>query len=74
VEPAEVIETLFGPGMGQELFRQRVALFETVRRWYGAHDFVGNANVSRLLLGRAPNSFRTFVQREFEALTAPTLS
>jgi len=63
VSPAQVIESVFGSS-DPALFRQRVELFEVVAGWYNDHDFVGNANVAQMLLGRSPNDLRSFLQRE----------
>ena len=37
---------------------------------YSAHDFVGNANVLRWLLGREPRSYEAFVQEQHSAFVA----
>ena len=37
---------------------------------YSSHDFIGNPNVLRWLLGREPTSFEQFVQQEFDGLRA----
>ena len=36
-----------------------------VHAWYENHDFIGNANVLRMLLGREPTSFVQFIRRHF---------
>jgi uncharacterized protein YbjT (DUF2867 family) len=43
-----------------------------ISRRYSSHDFIGNPNVLRWLLGREPTTFEQFVQREFNAAQSPT--
>lgn len=42
-----------------------MATLRAVHDWYESHDFVGNGNVLRMLLGREPTSFLRFVRRHF---------
>jgi len=46
--------------------RHQMATFKVVNEWYDRHDFVGNANVLRMLLGRDPTSFVAFVRKRFD--------
>lgn len=38
--------------------------------WYGTHDFIGNSNVLRMLLGREPTTFARFCERHFDLVVA----
>ena len=46
--------------------RHQVTTLKTVNAWYNRFDFVGNANVLRMLLGREPTSYLEFVRRVLE--------
>jgi uncharacterized protein YbjT (DUF2867 family) len=65
VSPARVIASVFGEDHDRERFERRVRLFEVVARWYSEHDFVGNSRVATMLLGRKPNSYETFLVRDY---------
>jgi uncharacterized protein YbjT (DUF2867 family) len=39
-----------------------------ISKRYSSHDFIGNPNVLRWLLGREPTTFEQFVQRTFDAI------
>jgi len=41
-----------------------------ISKRYSSHDFIGNPNVLKWLLGREPTTFDHFVQREFDAFKA----
>jgi nucleoside-diphosphate-sugar epimerase len=45
--------------------RHQMDTLRAVHGWYEAHDFVGNGNVLRMLLGREPTSFVDFVRKHF---------
>ena len=45
--------------------RHQMETLKAVHNWYDHHDFIGNANVLRMLLGREPTSFTQFVRRHF---------
>ena len=45
--------------------RHQMATLRAVHDWYEHHDFIGNGNVLRMLLGREPTSFVAFVRRHF---------
>lgn len=49
--------------------RYLAEVLPSIYRWYGSHDFLGNGNILRLLLGREPTSFADFCARHFS--TAP---
>lgn len=38
---------------------------KVVHNWYDNHDFIGNGNVLRMLLGRTPTTFVEFVRKHF---------
>jgi len=40
-------------------------MMKAISEHYSTHDFVGNPNVLRWLLGRRPNTFEQFVRREY---------
>jgi uncharacterized protein YbjT (DUF2867 family) len=48
----------------------QLRVFQALRRWYSAHDFVGNPNVLTMLLGRKPTTLEDFIRREY-ARTKP---
>lgn len=41
-------------------------VMKAISKHYSTHDFVGNPNVLRWLLGRAPNTVEQFVRREYQ--------
>ncbi len=49
-------------------FPYQTRVLRAIGQRYSSHDFVGNPNVLRWLLGREPTTFEQFVQREFDAL------
>jgi uncharacterized protein YbjT (DUF2867 family) len=48
-------------------FPYEARLLRAISRRYSSHDFIGNPNVLRWLLGREPTTFEQFVQSEFDA-------
>jgi len=48
--------------------RHQMETLRAVHAWYDRHDFIGNANVLRMLLGREPTGFTTFIKRHFGLL------
>lgn len=46
--------------------RHQMSVFKVVNEWYDRFDFIGNANVLRMLLGREPTSFVEFARKRFE--------
>jgi len=49
-----------------EDFPHQVRVLRAITARYSSHDFVGNPNVLRWLLGREPTTFEAFVQREYD--------
>lgn len=45
------------------LVAYQVETLKAVNAWYDRHDFVGNGNVLRMLLGREPTSYADFARR-----------
>jgi uncharacterized protein YbjT (DUF2867 family) len=45
--------------------RHQMEVFRVVNAWYDRFDFLGNASVLRMLLGREPTSFTEFVRRHY---------
>jgi len=45
--------------------RHQMETLRAVHAWYDRHDFIGNGNVLRMLLGREPTSFVQFLRRYF---------
>lgn len=45
--------------------RHQMATLRAVHHWYENHDFIGNGNVLRMLLGREPTGFTAFLRRHF---------
>lgn len=43
----------------------QLRVFQALRKWYSAHDFVGNPNVLAMLLGRRPTTLEEFIRREY---------
>lgn len=46
----------------------RLRVFTALQAWYSEHDFVGNPNVLRMLLGRSPKTLDQFIRDEFARL------
>ncbi len=40
-------------------------VFQALRKWYSAHDFVGNPNVLAMLLGQPPTTLEEFIRSEY---------
>jgi uncharacterized protein YbjT (DUF2867 family) len=51
-------------------FPYQARLLRAISQRYSSHDFIGNPNVLRWLLGREPTTFEQFVQTEFDAFSA----
>jgi uncharacterized protein YbjT (DUF2867 family) len=51
-------------------FPYEARLLRAISRRYSSHDFIGNPNVLRWLLGREPTTFEQFVRAEFDAFVA----
>jgi uncharacterized protein YbjT (DUF2867 family) len=51
-------------------FPYQARLLRAISKRYSSHDFIGNPNVLRWLLGREPTTFEQFTQREFDAFSA----
>ena len=49
-----------------EDFPHQVRVLRAITARYSSHDFVGNPNVLRWVLGREPTTFEAFVQREYD--------
>lgn len=62
----DYLDVLFG-GKDREEFSHQIRVLRSISARYSSHDFVGNPNVLRWLLGRAPVSFEHFVEREYKA-------
>jgi uncharacterized protein YbjT (DUF2867 family) len=50
-------------------FPYQAGVSRAIGQRYSSHDFIGNPNVLRWLLGREPTTFEQFVRREFDAFT-----
>jgi uncharacterized protein YbjT (DUF2867 family) len=55
----------FKNNAADEAAGHQLRVFQALRKWYSAHDFVGNPNVLRMLLGREPTTLHQYVTREF---------
>jgi uncharacterized protein YbjT (DUF2867 family) len=62
----DFLRTWFGAAYSRDRMPSEYATFKAISDWYWAHDFMGNANVLTMLLGRPPTTFRQFMQREFD--------
>jgi len=49
------------------LVSYQVNTLKSVNSWYDRYDFIGNANVLRMLLGREPTSYLEFARRVYAA-------
>lgn len=47
-------------------------VFQALRKWYSAHDFVGNPNVLTMLLGRPPTTLEEFIRAEYALKQMPS--
>ncbi len=61
----QFLTTWFGSAYSRDRMASEYATFKALSDWYGTHDFVGNPNVLTLLLGRAPTTYRQFLEREY---------
>lgn len=66
VNPEERMKDHFAEGPN-EASEHALRVFQALRRWYSAHDFVGNPNVLTMLLGRPPTTLAQHVELEFAA-------
>jgi len=55
----------FSGGAPDEGAVHALKVFAALKAWYGTHDFVGNPNVLRLLLGRPPRSLPQLLGAEY---------
>jgi len=55
--PEQMLEHMFGADRSSPEAQHHRAVIESVSRWYGQHNFVGNPNVLTWLLGHKPTSF-----------------
>lgn len=62
--------TWFGDADPEE-FRHQLRVLRSISDRYSSHDFIGNPNVLRWLLGREPTSFEQFARREYGLHIAP---
>lgn len=69
ITPEVYLKAVFGDYESAE-FQHQIGVHRAITAYYSAHDFIGNANVLRMLLGREPTSFETFVRREMQTATA----
>jgi len=51
--------------VGESHARHQMETLKQVHNWYDRHDFIGNGNVLRMLLGRDPTTFVEFVRKHF---------
>jgi uncharacterized protein YbjT (DUF2867 family) len=57
-------------GKMEEGAEHQLRVFQALRKWYSAHDFVGNPNVLTMLLGRPPTTLEEFIKSEFAKMNA----
>ena len=67
VDPAERMRDHFKDAPGGDY---QLRVFQAIREWYGAHDFVGNPNVLTMLLGRTPTSLEAHIAAEYSRFTS----
>lgn len=67
----DFLTTWFGDAYSREAMASEYSTFKALSNWYGTYDFVGNPNVMTWLLGRKPNSFKQFLQSEYDARDRP---
>lgn len=65
ITPEVYLRAVFGDYDSAE-FTHQIGVHRAITSYYSAHDFVGNPNVLRWLLGRTPTSFEQFVRRELD--------
>jgi len=66
VDPAERMRDHFKDAPGGDY---QLRVFQAIRDWYGAHDFVGNPNVLTMLLGRTPTTLEAHIAAEYRRFT-----
>lgn len=59
------LRTWFGDAYDRDRMPSEYSTFKALSDWYWHHDFVGNPNVTRMLLGREPTTYREFIRREY---------
>ena len=64
--PAVQSAAAAGKAVRADDFPYEFEVFRAIGKHYGEHDFVGNANVMRWLLGREPTSVESYIQQEYE--------
>ena len=69
ISPAVYLEALFGQ-VDHRQFEHQIRVVSSISRRYSSHDFVGNPNVLRWLLNRAPTSFEQFVRAQYAGFLA----
>jgi len=67
----DFLATWFGAAYNRKRMASEYATFKAISDWYWGHDFVGNANVLTMLLGRPPTTFREFIAREYDRRNEP---
>lgn len=66
ITPEVYLKAVFGDYESDE-FQHQIGVHRAITAYYSTHDFIGNPNVLRWILGRDPASFEQFVRREYEA-------
>lgn len=66
VAPEARVRDILGADQPEAGAAYRLRLFEALKNWYSAHDFVGNPNVLTWLLGRPPTRLEEFLRAEYE--------
>lgn len=69
IEPETYLRAVFGDFESAE-FQHQTRVHRSITRYYSAHDFVGNPNVLRWLIGREPTSLEDFVRSAHAAFTS----
>lgn len=72
IDADRFLAEFFGEG-GADKYPHEARVLRAISGYYSGHDFVGNANVLRWLLGREPTTYEQFVRRQYAIFQADGL-
>jgi uncharacterized protein YbjT (DUF2867 family) len=75
VDPEDRLRAQWRSDDSHDLDEHRMEMLQSISRWYGQHDFIGNPSVLTWLLRRPPTSFEAFARARVAELrsTVPGL-
>ncbi|MDF1555065.1 MAG: NmrA family NAD(P)-binding protein [Deferrisomatales bacterium] len=66
------LRAFFGPELDDGGFSHQIKVFRAITARYSSHDFIGNPNVLRWLLGLEPTTFEQFVRDQYRQFVQAT--